>query len=93
MLAKKSGQMNINNGLSLHFPTNPVSSFGYVPDVTGVKKGHDLMNQNLPSFPCLRIITSIMSFYLILSTYATSSSVWNTQCQNFEMNILKLEYV
>ena len=30
--------------------------------VTGGKKGHDLMNQNRPSFSCLLIITYEISF-------------------------------
>ena len=29
---------------------------------TGVLKGHNLMNQHLPSFSCLKIITSMVSF-------------------------------
>ena len=61
--------------------------------VTGVNKGHDMMNQNLPSFSCLRIITYIISFGSILSTYANSSSIWSTKFKRVGMNILKLEYV
>ena len=55
--------------------------------VTGVLKGHDMMNQNLTSFYCLLLINYILSFPLILSTYATSSSVWSTQCEKVGMNI------
>ena len=58
--------------------------------VTGVLKGHDLMNQKLSSFSCLGTITYIMGFPLILSTYATSSSVCSTQCKKVGMNILKI---
>ena len=59
--------------------------------VTDVKKGHDIMNQNLLSFYCLGIIYSITSIPLIISTYATSSSVWITQCKIVGMKILKIE--
>ena len=59
--------------------------------VTGVKKGHGTMNQNLPSFYCLGIIYSIIISPLILSTYAISSCVWSTQCKIVGMNILKVE--
>ena len=38
------------------------------------KKGHAFMNQNLRSYSCLIIITFIMNFHFIISTYATSSS-------------------
>ena len=58
--------------------------------ITGVKKGHDLMNQNLPSISCLRIITSMMIFSLIISTDATSSSDCGTQCKKVGLNILKI---
>ena len=61
----------------------------FIP-VTGFKKGHDLMIQNWPSFSCLIIITSVTSFPLIILTYATSSSVWNTRCIKIGTNILKI---
>ena len=59
----------------------------FIP-VTGVKKGHDMINQNLPLFYCLIIITSIIGFPFIISTCATSISVWSTQCKKIGMNIL-----
>ena len=52
----------------------------FIP-VTGVKKGHALMNQNLTPFSCLRIITSIMIPPLMILTDYNSSSVWSTQCK------------
>ena len=61
--------------------------------VAGFLKGHDLMNQNLPSFSCLKKITSIMSFPFILSTYADLSSVWSTQGKKFGITVLKLDSV
>ena len=52
--------------------------FIFMP-ATGVKKGHDLMNQNLPSFYCVTKNTPKRS--LIISTDATLSSVLSTQCK------------
>ena len=46
------------------------------------------MNQNLPQFYCLEMITSIMIF--IISIDATSLFVWSTQCKFFGMNIFKI---
>ena len=58
--------------------------------VTGVNKGHDMMSQNLPSFSCLRIITSIIGFTSILSKGATYSSVWSIKCKKVGINIVKI---
>ena len=52
-----------------------------------LKKGDDLMNQNLPSFYCLGIITSIMTSSLIISIGAYSSSVLGTKCKNWDKYI------
>ena len=58
--------------------------------VTGVKKGHDMMNKNLLPFPCLRITTFIMIFPLFFQQIILHQVFGVHSVKKVEMNILKV---
>ena len=60
----------------------------FIP-ITGVLKYHDLMNQNLPSFSCLRKITSIISFYKLFQ-HMLLIQMFGVHKETIEMNISKI---